>query len=248
MFWDKYITEMAKIAVVIPCYKEHENILRLCDEVLLHVKNCNILIVDDSPDLQTVNAVAYYSHPAVKCIHRLKKDGRGSAVILGISEMLREDFDFILEIDADFSHPPSQINQLIEKASNEKLDLVIASRYLPTSSIVNWPASRRIFSLFANIVAKTVLRVPVSDYTNGFRLYSRAAAVEISSSCGKLGSGFIALSEILVNLHYRRFSIGELPTVFTNRVRGESSLSRKEIWNAIVGLKKIYFLKKSLLK
>ena len=88
----------------------------------------------------------------------------------------------------------------------------------------------------------------MSDYTNGFRLYSKKAAAELVNTCGKLGNGFISLSEILVNLYYRQYSIGEVPTVFVNRIRGESSLSFKEIWNAVVGLKRIYQLKRQLSK
>ena len=135
---------------------------------------------------------------------------------------------------------------MIKQAEEEKLDLLIASRYLRESKILNWPLSRRIFSKCANFLARIVLQVPVHDYTNGFRLYSKSAAVELVQTCGKLGSGFIALSEILVNLYYRKYAIREVSTIFVNRIRGESSLSRKEIWNALMGLKRIYQLKRQL--
>ncbi|HWU34259.1 MAG TPA: glycosyltransferase [Methylovorus sp.] len=239
---------MKKIAVVIPAYGESSNIVDLCKEILHHYAHADILIVDDSPDLLTVKAIKEFAHPQVTIKHREKKGGRGSAVILGIIECLNKDYEYFLEIDADFSHPPSQIPSLIKYADEKKIDLLIASRYLADSKIINWPLSRKIFSKCANVLARVLLRVPVYDYTNGFRLYSHRSAVELTRTCGKLGNGFIALSEILVNLHYRQYSIGEVPTIFVNRIRGESSLSRKEIWNALSGLGRIYKLKRRLSK
>lgn len=239
---------MKKIAVIIPAYGESENIVSLCKEILVHYSNADILIVDDSPDHLTVDAIEKFAHPQVRIVHRDTKGGRGSAVISGISQCINGPYDYFLEIDADFSHPPAQIPALVKQAEDEKLDLLIASRYLRVSKILNWPISRRIFSKCANFLARALLQVPVHDYTNGFRLYSRRAAVELVQTCGKLGSGFIALSEILVNLHYRQYVIGEVSTIFVNRIRGESSLSRKEIWNALMGLKRIYQLKRQLSK
>lgn len=239
---------MKKIAVVIPAYGESENIVSLCKEILTHYRHADILIVDDSPDNLTVDAIKQFSHAQVRIIHRELKGGRGSAVIFGINQCINGPYDYFLEIDADFSHPPAQIPALITQAEAENLDLLIASRYLGDSKILNWPLSRRIFSKCANFVARALLQVPVNDYTNGFRLYSKKAAVELVQTCGRLGSGFIALSEILVNLHYRQYVIGEVSTVFVNRIRGESSLSLKEIWNALIGLKRIYQLKRQLSK
>lgn len=124
--------------------------------------------------------------------------------------------------------------------------MIIASRYLPESRIVNWPLSRRVFSRAANILARSVLGVPIHDYTNGYRVYSRAAAEMIDRTCGRLGKGFIPLSEVLVNLYYGGFRIAEVPSLFVNRSRGESSVTFWEIRNALVGLFKIYGLKREL--
>lgn len=239
---------MKKIAVVIPAYGESANIVALCKEILAHYSNADILIVDDSPDYLSVEAIENFAHPQIRIVHRDAKGGRGSAVIFGISQCVSGPYDYFLEIDADFSHPPAQIPALIKQAEEEKLDLLIASRYLRDSQILNWPLSRRIFSKCANFLTRAVLQVPVHDYTNGFRLYSKSAAVELVQTCGKLGSGFIALSEILVNLYYRKYAIGEVSTIFVNRIRGESSVSRKEILNALMGLQRIYQLKRQLSK
>jgi len=152
----------------------------------------------------------------------------------------------IAEMDADISHPPEQLPYLLEEARTEESDLLIASRYLPTSKIHNWPVSRRIFSRCANLLARFVLRIPITDYTNGFRVYSRRAAELVIETSGRYGDGFIALSETLVNLHYRGYKICERSTIFSNRLRGESSVTYKELARALLGLIKIFGLKLKL--
>jgi dolichol-phosphate mannosyltransferase len=235
-----------KTGIVIPAYKEHESILQLVNDVRAQVADATIVVVDDSPDMKTVEVLSPLEGEKFHLIHRTSKGGRGSAVVEGLRYLVSQGIDFALEMDADFSHPPSQIPALFAKASQESLDLLIASRYMNGSSIKNWPLSRRLFSFSANHVARFVLRVPVSDYTNGFRVYSARAADLISRECGKLGTGFIALSEILVSIYYRGWKVGETPTVFVNRVRGESSLNSSEIRNAINGLIRIHGLKNEL--
>ena len=111
------------------------------------------------------------------------------------------------------------------------------------SKIVNWPISRRIFSFLANKLARLLLGVPISDYTNGYRIYSRSAVKHIVKNCGRIGDGFIILSEILVELYFNNFKIGETKSIFVNRVRGESSVNLKEIFKSLIGLLKIYKLK-----
>ena len=100
----------------------------------------------------------------------------------------------------------------------------------------------------ANILTRLLLRVPVSDYTNGYRIYSYNAAYHIAYNCGKIGDGFIILSEILAELYYNKFKIGETNSKFVNRVRGESSVNLSEIINSLIGLIKIYKLKNKIKK
>ncbi len=235
-----------KIGIVIPAYKEQESINQLVTDVRLQVPGAIIVVVDDSPDLQTVHILSQLESPTFHLIHRASKGGRGSAVVEGLSYLAQAKIDYAVEMDADFSHPPSQIPALIAKAQSETLDLLIASRYMRGSAIQNWPLTRRVFSFASNHLARFVLRVPVSDYTNGFRVYSARAAGMIAKDCGRLGTGFIALSEILVNIYYRGWRVGETPTVFINRMRGESSLNSSEIRNALKGLFRIYGLKNEL--
>lgn len=246
-----------RLGIVIPTYKEHETIAPLIEAITKaldpmgtppRAPDLMIAVVDDSPDYQTVEAVRRLALPNVSVLHRTEKGGRGSAVIAGIKDVLDRGATRIVEMDSDFSHPPGQIPSLIAEARERNLDLLIASRYLPESRILNWPLTRRLFSKLSNWLARRMLGIPVKDYTNGFRCYSERAAHMIVSTCGRMGKGFISLSEILVNLWCRDHAIGETPTVFTNRVRGESSVNLNEITNAFMGLWKIYGLKVALLK
>lgn len=238
------------VGVVIPAYRESENIVRLAEalhqEATSQGLELQIVVVDDSPDLKTVEALQRASLPRTEVVHRSEKGGRGSAVLEGLRQLNGSELVRCVEMDADFSHPPSQLSALVRESLDRRLDLLIASRYVPESRIENWPLSRRMFSACSNWMARTVLQVPVRDYTNGYRVYSPEAVRVILETCGKMGKGFISLSEILVNLYYRGLNVGETPTHFINRVRGESSVSSTEVRGAIVGLAKIWKLKSSL--
>jgi dolichol-phosphate mannosyltransferase len=235
-----------RAGVVIPSYKEAENIAPLIQAVLSGIPEARVVVVDDSPDLGTVESAEGLHLPQVTVVHRGEKGGRGSAVLHGLRILLEQGCEQLIEMDADFSHPPAQIPELLAKARQEKIDLLIASRYVPSSRILNWPLTRHLFSRSSNWLARLLLRVPVRDYTNGYRTYSRRAAETIVESCGRLGKGFISLSEILVNCYYRGFTVAEVPTVFTNRSRGESSVTAAEVRNAIAGLYRIFLLKRQL--
>ncbi len=234
--------------IVIPSYNEAENIGMLIKEIVTVLPGALIVVVDDSPNEETVNAVKSLGLEHVHIIHRTHKDGRGSAVIVGLQYLLDKKTDILIEMDADFSHPPKQLLELIRTFEEKKLAMLIASRYLKGSRIDNWSMMRRIFSRCANFVARRLLQIPIADYTNGYRVYSREAAELITANCGKMGKGFIPLSEIVTQLYYRGFPIGEIPTHFVNRARGQSSLNFVEIKNAALGIMKIYGLRKKLQK
>ena len=229
-----------KITIIIPSYNEKENIEKLVSEIKKIKQVTKIIIVDDSKD--GLNEI---KSNKVIIINRRKKLGRGSAIIEGINLAIKnKQSDVFIEMDADFSHSPSELPQLIKIFAKKKLDLLIASRYLRNSKISNWGLNRIIFSRFSNILAKILLRIPITDYTNGYRIYSRKSAELISKNCGKIGDGFIVLSEILMHIYYNNYKIDEYKTTFKNRVRGKSSVSIKEIVNSFLGLFKIFFLRK----
>ena len=116
---------------------------------------------------------------------------------------------------------------------------------MPKSKIFHWSLSRRIFSKLSNILARIILNIKVSDYTNGFRIYSKNATKLIVKKCGKIGDGFIVLSEILLILDINKFKINEVSSIFINRVRGESSVNLKLIIQSFMGLIKLFFIKRN---
>ena len=147
-------------------------------------------------------------------------------------------------MDADFSHKPSELKKNIKLFKKNKSDLLISSRYLKKSKILNWSLSRKILSKFSNILAKTVLQVNISDYTNGFRIYSNSSVNLIIKKCGRIGDGFIVLSEILMVINANNLRINETNSIFVNRVRGESSVNFRLIFQSLLGLLKLFIIKK----
>lgn len=238
---------MKNVGIIIPAYNEEENIGNLVESIKSYIPNSEIFVVDDSLDdlskknLENKNLVHYFN--------RGQKLGRGTAVIFGLEKALKKEFiDIFIEMDADFSHDPKELKEKIEYFKQHKLDMLIASRYTKKSKIINWNIFRRIFSLLSNFLARLFLKIPCTDYTNGFRFYSKRAAEKVVKNCGKIGGGFIVLSEILLVMYSNNFKIDELSTVFVNRKRGESSVSLKLIISSLFGLIKLYFLKKKLTK
>jgi dolichol-phosphate mannosyltransferase len=171
--------------------------LQLIISTNLFVPNNIIVVVDDSLNSKTSQVLSEYTWDNLKFISRKQKLGRGSAVLVGMEEHMQYKFDYLLEMDADFSHNPSEITNLILAIKIENSDLVIASRYLKGSKISNWPIRRRIFSKIANKLCAIVLKSNINDHTNGIRIYSRRAIELILNECGKISDGFILLSEII---------------------------------------------------
>lgn len=235
---------MKKIAIVIPTYNESANLKKLILEVKKFTSaNDRIIIVDDdSPDGtgRLADSIAK-RHRSLHVIHRKGKGGRGSAVFAGFARAKRFSPDYYLEMDADFSHKPEDIKRLLKKI-DEGYDIVIGSRYLPKSRIENWPFTRKIFSRLANFYARLLLNVPITDYTNGFRIYSKKAA-EFLLTQKLVTRGYILLSETAYKLKLKGFSFADIPTVFVNRKRGQSNFNLKEITDSFLGILKIRFFK-----
>lgn len=236
-----------KIVIIIPTLNEKDNIKLLLKKIFT-LKNLDIfiVIVDDSPDMAIKKITEEFDK--INYIHRKNKKGRGSAVIYGIKFALKNlNFNYILEMDADLSHNPFEIENKIKLLEKKSFDMIVFSRYKKNSQILNWPLNRKILSYLANFLAKLTLKIPVSDYTNGFRIYTKSAAKHLVKTCGQVGDGFIILSEILVQLYYSGFKIYESDTVFVNRTKGKSSVNIIELYKSLIGLYKIYKLKKKII-
>ena len=233
---------MKDLIIIIPTYHEEKNILKLTNKIHKIIPKCKILIIDDTKNSKIPKI--YKKNSRVKFIIRKNKKGRGSAVLFGLKSAIQDQSNNIfIEMDADLSHKPSELNRNIKFFLKNNCDLLIASRYLPNSKIKNWSIQRRIFSKLSNLLAKFFLQIDISDYTNGFRIYSRKAAKKIVSDCGKIGDGFIVLSEILLRIHLSKLKIMEIHSIFINRVRGQSSVNFKLILQSLIGLIKLFFIK-----
>ncbi len=237
---------MKKIGIVIPAFNEDKNIINLIKQINKRL-NCLILIVDDSTNQNTKKLFSKNKFKNVKYYHRGKKLGRGSAVIFGFRKLLKikKDVNCLIEMDADMSHSPEELKRNIAYFYKNSFGLLIGSRYLPKSKIINWPLSRRILSKLSNRLAKFLLEAPVNDYTNGYRFYSKEAARTIIKKCKNTGGGFIILSEIILILWKYGFKIGEIRSIFKNRIRGESSVNLNLIIESFLGLIKLYVISKT---
>ena len=235
---------MKKIAIIIPAYNEDKNLIKLIKEIRKKTKSI-IVIVDDSKNLKTKKIINSNKIKKLYYFHRGKKLGRGSAVLFGFRKLLKKNknLNCFIEMDADMSHSPKELLRNISFFYNNSLDLLIGSRYLTDSEIINWPISRRILSKLSNVLARILLRVPVNDYTNGYRFYSKRAVKTIVSKCNKSGGGFIILSEIILVLFNKNYKISEIQTIFRNRIRGESSVNLNLVFESFLGLIKLFILK-----
>ena len=238
---------MKKIAIIIPTFNELDNIENLINKISKNIPESSIFIVDDSKDPEIGNLI-FSKNLKAKYFHRENLKGRGSAVLFGLNKALEEnEFDIFIEMDADFSHNPDELRKNINKIIKDDLDLLIASRYLKNSKIINWSLQRRILSKLSNFLARVLLGIELNDFTNGFRFYSKKASEKITKKCGNIGDGFILLSEIIVVLNNNSFKIKETETIFINRVRGESSVNIRLVLASLYGIIKLFFIKNKLI-
>jgi dolichol-phosphate mannosyltransferase len=218
--------------IIIPTFNERENIVSLLKTVRKTIPKAYITVVDDNSPDGTASQIKPLTikDKKIKLIVRKGKGGRGSAVVRGFKDGIKnKNIDLFIEMDSDFSHNPKELIKILMNA--KKHDVLIASRYLKSSKIINWPLKRRIFSRLANIFARSVLWVPIADYTNGFRCYSRKVLEGIGLSRIK-ETGYAVLMEMIYLVNKRGFKIKQLSTVFVNRKKGQSNTSIKEILNA----------------
>ena len=226
--------------VVIPTYNEKENIGRLIKAVLLAAEGLEILIVDDnSPDgtALVVKEMAK-SDPRIHILVRASKLGLGSAYIAGFRYALEEDYGLIFEMDADFSHDPVAIPELIAAAKEN--DLVIGSRYKNGISVVNWPLRRLILSLLASLYVRIILSLPVNDCTSGFKCFNRRVLERID--LGKVKSdGYSFQIEMNFRAYKEGLKIGEVPIIFNDRRAGHSKMNSKIVYEALLLVWKLRF-------
>lgn len=231
----------ARALVVIPTYNERENIGPLIDRIFTHAPNIHVLVVDDhSPDdtAEIVRAKQHeYGADRLQLVVRTEgKAGRGSACIHGFAFARDRGYQAVLEMDADLSHDPADIPRFLQCLSHA--DVVIGSKYLPGSRIEGWEWYRKLLSRGANLYARMVLRLPVRDYTNGFRCYG-CRALALLPDLPIDGTGFTVIPQVSYLLHRRGMRLAEVPITFTNRRRGTSNMTLREIGESFFAILRI---------
>ena len=228
---------MARGIVIIPTYNEIENIEEIINAVFALPSVYHVLIVDDnSPDgtAQKVSAMQAQNADRLFLEVRTKKAGLGTAYVHGFKWALSKSYDFIFEMDADFSHNPLDLEKLLAACENGA-DVAIGSRYSNGVNVVNWPLSRVLLSYFASVYVRMITGMKIADATAGFKCYKRIVLEKINLDRIKF-VGYAFQIEMKYRAFVLQFVIQEVPIIFTDRTKGQSKMSGGIIREAVVGV------------
>lgn len=233
---------MSDCLVIIPTFNEKENIEDIIRTVFSLKKDFHILVIDDgSPDgtAEIVKSLIKEFHERLYIEERQKKCGLGTAYIMGFKWALQREYQFIFEMDSDFSHKPKDLVRLYNAAIDQHADVVVGSRYISGVNVVNWPMSRVLMSYFASIYVRTVTGMKVKDSTAGFKCYRRIVLETIPLD--KISFiGYAFQIEMKFTAWKLGFKIIEIPIIFTDRTKGTSKMSGaifKEAIQGVIGMK-----------
>lgn len=221
-----------KALVIIPTYNEIHNIKRLLPDILSSFPSIDVLIVDDNSPDGTAGWVkeAAKTVPRIKIIERPGKMGLGTAYVAGFKYMLANDYDYAIQMDADFSHDPQEIETFLEMI--KQYDLVIGSRYIYGVRVINWPIRRLLLSYGANLYTRIITGMPIKDGTGGFKCFRKEVLSAINLE--KIHSnGYSFQIEMNYKAYQLGFKIVEVPITFVDRVEGTSKMSKKIVREAI---------------
>jgi glycosyltransferase, group 2 family len=227
-----------KKLVIIPTYNEIENIKNIIDTIFSLSIPFDILIVDDnSPDgtaLEVKNLQSIYPKKLFLEI-RDKKLGLGTAYIYGFKWALAQNYDYIFEMDADFSHNPNDLCRLYNECIEKKADITIGSRYIKGVNVVNWPLPRILLSYGASLYVKIITGMKIEDPTSGFICYSCKVIEAINLDSIRF-IGYAFQIEMKYKAYIRKFKLLEVPIIFTDRSKGKSKMNSSIIKEAIFGV------------
>lgn len=228
------------LLVIIPTYNERENIEKLVQEVFASLPQTEVLIIDDnSPDgTGKIADQLAGSNSAVHVIHRPKKMGMGNAYNQGIRYAIEQGYGVVFEMDADFSHKPSDLPRLLEALGDS--GLVIGSRYVDGGGTVNWGISRRLISKSGNLYARTMLGMNVRDITAGFRCYNVQALKKVDLDQVK-SDGYGFQVEMAYRIKRAGYGIIEIPIIFEDRRAGQSKMSKDIVIEAFIRVLRMRF-------
>jgi len=224
---------MSKTLVIVPTYNEKENLPNMAERLLKLPVPVELLVVDDgSPDGTGDIADALAArHPTIHVLHRKEKNGLGRAYLAGFAWALERDYDFIMEMDGDFSHNPDDIPKFLEAAANA--DLVLGSRYCGGIRVINWPLKRLLLSTSAARYVQIITGMPITDPTGGFKCFRRAALEAVGLETIR-SNGYSFQIEMTHRLWMKGFRVAEVPIIFTERLQGHSKMSGNIVWEALV--------------
>jgi dolichol-phosphate mannosyltransferase len=235
---------MGKNLVIIPTYNEIENIEKMIRTVFELPREFELLIVDDGSPDGTANKVKELQQEFSGKLHieeRKGKLGLGTAYIHGFKWALARDYDFIFEMDCDFSHNPKDLVRLLEACENGA-DVAVGSRYTKGGQVSNWPIGRILMSYFASVYVRIVLWLPVKDTTAGFKCYRKNVLQTIDLDAVRF-MGYAFQIEMKYRAYKKGFKIVEVPIMFTDRVLGVSKMSTKIFKEAFLGVVQMRFMK-----
>jgi len=233
---------MTDALVIIPTYNEKENIEAIIRAVFNQEKEFHILVVDDnSPDgtASIVNKLITEFKGKLFIENRTKKNGLGKAYLCGFDWALQKDYDYIIQMDADFSHNPNDLIRLYNTCANDNNDLAIGSRYVKNRvNVVNWDIKRLLLSYFASRYVKLITRIPVYDTTAGFVCWRKNVLETIQLKKIKF-IGYAFQIEMKFKAWKHNFNISEVSVIFTDRKEGESKMNGNIIYEALFGVIKM---------
>lgn len=229
---------MSDALVIIPTYNEIENISNIIDAVMELPDGFDLLVIDDASPDGTQDAVRkkieqYPGRVHMQC--RSGKLGLGTAYILGFRWALARDYQFVIEMDADFSHNPKDLPKLYHECKDNGADMAIGSRYVSGVNVVNWPMGRVLMSYFASVYVRLITGMKLRDATAGFVCYRRRVLEQIQLENIKF-KGYAFQIEMKFKTFFRKFKIAEVPIVFVNRQLGTSKMNSSIFGEAVFGV------------
>lgn len=232
-----------KVLIVIPTYNEAENLPSLIAAIRDVAPDADILISDDASPDGTADIAQQCAaiHGHIQVLRRQGPRGYGRACLDGFRHAIEHKYDYVLTMDADWSHDPSYLTAIL-KELDLGADLVTGSRYCNGVSVVNWPLRRVILSVFANWYVRAMLGLPINDCTSGYRGY-RAAALNIVNLTAVFSEGYAFLVEMAARVHRAGFTLKETPIIFVERRAGQSKMSKKVMFESAILPWKLRFTK-----
>ena len=229
---------MNNCIVIIPTYNEIENIESIVRAVLSQHKSFHVLVIDDnSPDHTADKVVMLQEEYGGRLFleKRAEKSGLGTAYVHGFKWALKNNYDFIFEMDADFSHNPNDLEKLYDACHFGDADLAIGSRYVTGVNVVNWPLSRVLLSYFASVYVRMITGMKIHDATAGFVCYKRVVLESINLDKIRF-VGYAFQIEMKYRTYCKKLTISEVPIIFTDRTKGQSKMSNSIIVEAVFGV------------